>query len=442
MLNRVRRAAGLDFHVLTTLVLRTWQILAGAAMVLVIPYWLSKVEQGYYFTFSSLIALNIFFELGLNFVVTQLAGHEVAHLTRSKDGTLMGEARHLDRLASLIRLLRRWYPIAAGLFFLGVGVAGLVFFSRSGNLPLRTWAGPWLLLVLAAAATLYFSPLLAVTEGLGDVGQVARLRSVQSLVGYSLMWVVLALGGGLWSLSILPMVSVAGTAYWLRSHNEALAGLERRVAAPDAERISWRAEILPLQWRIALSWASGYFIFQLFTPMIFAFHGAVEAGRVGLAFAVFNSIQSLGMSWVYAKGPAFAALIASKDRATLNRTFLGASARSFAFVLVASLGVLATAGFLGSIGSPIADRLAGLPVLACLAAVAVANSLVFAAATYMRAHKEEPMLAPSVVGGILTGGVVFLASPHGVLLTVFLYMLLTLLVGIPWTAILLRRYYR
>ena len=48
MLTRVRRVAGLDFHVFTTLVLRTWQILAGGVMVLFIPYWLSKVEQGYY----------------------------------------------------------------------------------------------------------------------------------------------------------------------------------------------------------------------------------------------------------------------------------------------------------------------------------------------------------------------------------------------------------
>jgi len=442
MLTRVRRAAGLDFHVFTTLLLRTWQILAGAVMVIFIPYWLSKVEQGYYFTFSSLIALNIFFELGLNFVVTQLAGHEVAHLNRSARGTLVGEPRHLDRLASLVRLLRRWYRIAAVLFFLVVSGAGLAFFSRSGSLPLRTWAGPWMLLVLASAANLYFSPLLAVTEGLGNVGQVARLRAVQSLVGYTLMWAVLALGGSLWSLPIVPMVGVAATMYWLRSRNQALGGLEDRVVGTGTERISWRTEIFPLQWRIGLSWASGYFIFQLFTPMIFAHHGPIEAGRVGLAFGVFNSIQTLGMSWVNAKGPVFASLIGSNDRATLNRTFLGATARSFAFVLAASLFVLAAVGLLRSIGSPVATRVADLPVLGCLAGVTVANCLIFAAATYMRAHKEEPLLVPSVVSGLLIGGTVVLASSRSVLLTVFLYMLLVLVVALPWTALLLRKYYR
>lgn len=34
-------------------------------------------------------------------------------------------------------------------------------------------------------------------------------------------------------------------------------------------RVSWKTEIWPLQWRIALSWLSGYFIFQLFTPILF-----------------------------------------------------------------------------------------------------------------------------------------------------------------------------
>jgi hypothetical protein len=299
-----------------------------------------------------------------------------------------------------------------------------------------------MLLVLASAANLYFSPFLAVTEGLGNVGQVARLRAVQSLVGYALMWTVLALGGSLWSLPIVPMAGVALTTYWLRSRNQALAGLEERVVGTETEHISWRTEVLPLQWRIGLSWASGYFIFQLFTPMIFAHHGPIEAGRVGLAFGVFSSIQTLGMSWVNAKGPVFASLIGSNDRGTLNRTFVGATARSFAFVLAASLSVVAAVWLLQGIGSPVATRVADLPVLGCLAAVTVANSLIFAAATYMRAHKEEPLLLPSVASGALIGGAVVLASSRSVLLTVFLYMLVVLFVALPWTALLLRKYYR
>jgi hypothetical protein len=431
MLTRARRAAGLDFHVFTTLVLRTWQILAGGVMIFFVPFWLTKVQQGYYF-----------FELGLNFVVTQIAGHEMAHLSWSQDGLLMGESRHLDRLASLVRMLRRWYGRASVLFFLIVGTAGLAFFLRSGDLPYRSWIGPWILLALASAANLYFSPLLAVTEGLGHVGQVARLRVVQSGVGYPLMWIVLSLGGGLWSLSIVPLIGAAATGHWIRFRTKSLGGLDLRKVAPRSSQISWRTEILPLQWRIAISWASGYFIFQLFTPTIFAYHGAVEAGRVGLAFAIFNSIQTLGMSWVNAKNPVFASLIGANDRITLNRTFIGATSRSFVFVLAATLGVVAVAWALTGSGSPWITRVASLPVLACLAVVTTTNSLIFAAATYMRAHKEEPMLAQSVTTGLLVAAAVALTSPQSVVLPIFLYMLCSLLIGLPWAAILLRRYYR
>lgn len=37
-----------------------------------------------------------------------------------------------------------------------------------------------------------------------------------------------------------------------------------------SEKVNYFNEIFPYQWRIALSWISGYFIFQLFNPVLFA----------------------------------------------------------------------------------------------------------------------------------------------------------------------------
>jgi len=33
--------------------------------------------------------------------------------------------------------------------------------------------------------------------------------------------------------------------------------------------VDYKNEIFPLQWRIGLSWISGYFIFQLINPLLF-----------------------------------------------------------------------------------------------------------------------------------------------------------------------------
>ena len=62
---------GLNYHVLTTLLFRGWSIAAGGATLLLLPIFLDATEQGYYYTFTYVLALQIFFELGLNQVVTQ-----------------------------------------------------------------------------------------------------------------------------------------------------------------------------------------------------------------------------------------------------------------------------------------------------------------------------------------------------------------------------------
>ena len=54
-INRFRAIASLDFHVLVTLLFRGWGILAGAATVFLLPLWISPTEQGYYFTFGSVL---------------------------------------------------------------------------------------------------------------------------------------------------------------------------------------------------------------------------------------------------------------------------------------------------------------------------------------------------------------------------------------------------
>ncbi|MCK7499239.1 MAG: hypothetical protein MZW92_58770 [Comamonadaceae bacterium] len=45
-LSRLLRLAGVDFHVLTTLMARGWSVLAGALTVLLIPQFLSATQQG------------------------------------------------------------------------------------------------------------------------------------------------------------------------------------------------------------------------------------------------------------------------------------------------------------------------------------------------------------------------------------------------------------
>ncbi|WP_431243073.1 hypothetical protein ACQ9BO_26135 [Flavobacterium sp. P21] len=106
----------------------------------------------------------------------------------------------------------------------------------------------------------------------------------------------------------------------------------------DKWNINYRLEIFPFQWKIALSWISGYFIFQLFNPVLFATEGAVVAGQMGMTLTVLNSIFSLAFSWISTKVPVFSSLIAQKNYkdldALFDKTLLQSTALNILFLIV------------------------------------------------------------------------------------------------------------
>jgi O-antigen/teichoic acid export membrane protein len=440
-LSRLFRFVGVDFHVFATLLLRGWGVLAGALTVLLVPLFLSPTEQGYYYTFASLIGLQIVFELGLAQVVLQTVSHETAHLRIGDTGVLEGDAARLDRLASLIRLLRRWYTIAAMLFAVFACVAGAWFLHRQGELPEASWLGAWIVMVICTAVNLSFIPALAFMEGCGQIGQVARLRLGQSVVGCSGLWLALIGGLGLWAACVVPLVCMLLTSYWLRRSGSFYQDLRRRNFQPS-NALNWTRDMLPLQWRIALSALSGYFTFYMMTPMVFAHRGAAEAGQFGIAMTIFNALVTVGTSWVYARTPTMAQHVSRNERTELNAVFRGVLKRSFIFTGTAVAILLLAILVLRAAGIPQALRISSLPVLACLAVVCLANCVIFSAAAYMRAHREEPMLVLSIAGGIATLAIAYTGSQHSVLAMSLGYAVLTSCVLLPWTILILTRYYR
>jgi len=430
-------AVGMDFHIATTLLLRVWSIAAGVVMLFAIPATLSQQQQGYYFTFASLLGLQIFFELGLNQVITQLTSKEVAFIGSSDKGDL-----HLDRMRSIFALLRRWYAVAALLFFLTAFIAGAAVLKRGSTPETGAWVGPWAALAAVTAVNLYYSPMMAVAEGCGLVGQVARLRLIQSILGYGLVWASLFAGLGLWSVPLNALAASICTSIWLQRADHGLDRFQSDLPITAARAIDWRREVLPFQWRIAASWISGYLMYQLFTPLIFLHLGPVVAGRLGMSIAIFVAIQSVGISWISARLPNMSRLIALHIRSELNHLFLATLIGALTIVIVGCICVLAAVAVLDGMGFPLLQRLADLPTLIALAMGTVGNTLVFALASYMRAHGEEPMLPPSIAAAVLTLTGAYAASFQGTFLTMLTQSLVTFGLVIPWTFMLFRRYWK
>ncbi len=397
----LRDSLGVDRAIGFTVLARSWTILSGALTILLIARFLSVVEQGYYYTFSSLVSMQVVFELGFSFVILQLAAHESSRLQISPGGQLLGSDEAQSRLASVLQKSVRWYSVAAILMGVVLIVLGFRFFQTHKQIAAPiSWQIPWLCLVFAVVFTFQMDPVFSFLEGCGFVAQVARMRLTQAVAGTSLAWMALSNHVGLFApAAVVTGQAVAGFGFLL-SKRHFLFPLLRHNSGRDI--VAWQTEIWPFQWRMAVSFFCSYFVFPLFNPVLFAYRGAAEAGQMGMSLAMSSALGTVAYAWINTKASPFGSMIARRDFATLDRVFFRTLLQSSILLLMGDfilLGVL----FEAEHHFPsLASRMLPLHVFAVLLAAGFLNHLLYSEALYLRAHKREPLLILSVVVSALT----------------------------------------
>jgi hypothetical protein len=185
-------------------------------------------------------------------------------------------------------------------------------------------------------------------------------------------------------------------------------------ARPQLSTIDWRAEIWPFQWRFAVSWMTGYFMFQIFNPILFATAGAVEAGQMGMSLMISTAIALFAQTWIVTRAVDYGSLVAARKFTILDRHFRSTLLQSLVVMLVLSAGFLGAVEVLRRLGHPLGSRvLPPLPLIMLLAATLL-NHVVYAEATYLRAFKREPFLVIFAPMCALTAiGSVILAPRYG-----------------------------
>lgn len=384
---------------------RIWSVFAGPLTIILIAYRFSKTEQGYYYTYSSLLTLQVFFELGLTTVLSQFAAHEFAFLKWDSNGQVTGKEEHRERFIDLLVKAVKWYVVSAIILITVLVPVGLYFFSQSAVKGVEfSWEIPWILAVIGVGCNLLLIPFYAVITGSGDVAGINFMMMVGGIVSSFICWFVIALGGGLYAIPAITLGSIiVGIIYLYKSKRALLkiVYLQALTSARSLNAISWWGEIWPMQWKIALSWISGYFIFQLYTPILFKYHGPIVAGQMGMTLSVVNSVQAVALIWLNTKSPEFGKLIAKKEFRGLNQLFNQVMKQSLIVCFFLSLGLLVFIVFLKSYTS-IGGRFLSVTQIALFLIITCGNIIVYGWATYMRAHKEEPLLWYSVIGAVLT----------------------------------------
>ncbi len=395
------------------------------AVALILVYF-SSIEQGFYFTFVALIAIQSLLELGLSQVLVVFLAHERGQ--RVAPGAATERANVIAR-ASLLEYLR-----LAAAFLLIVGALGIIFFVWSwhaNDLPPYEWLGPWLALVTVSALRLPLIWLEAVLEGLGWLSNVLVVRIVAHIAWLGAFWVSAHAGLGLLSLTVatltLLLVSYLGHVHQYR-------GLRALIARPASVGIfmDWRQETQVMKRRVSGTWIASYIISSAPIPLALYILGPVQAGIIGIAFQFAAAIGVITGALIGPRTSEAARLVAAnsiKDYQRLLRLTMQQTLT--AGVLVAALAVaLLLAGPL--LQPELAVRLPTAWIAGPLLVAAIVNSTLSCVAVFARARKEEMFILPLFLVAITTTIGTLAAKGEGSTATIsFLHLFAALLITMP-----------
>ena len=378
---------------------RLWGSASGLLTAVLVAAFFTPELQGYYFTFLSLLTLQTFAELGFGELLQQFVSHEWAKTTSADSSE---RERSLSRLAGLFRFSLRWYVGVALLLCAALGIAGSVYFrtfSNGSDSRTISWELAWWIAVAVTAVSVLLTPFFSLLEGANRVERVHGVRFLQGFASRSAGFLAIAFGYGLFTIAVTRIVSfIIGLVGLGR---EALEIVRRLWRAPvDGESVSYRRELWPLQWKFALSWLSGYLLYSLFTPVLFAFHGPELAGRMGMTAAAATAISSAAFAVMATKVPRLAILAAERDYPAMDALFRRATVSS---ILVSAAGAalfLLVLALARGLDIELARRF--LPTLetSVFFSTLVLQQVRFAMGSYLRAHKAEPFVLLSVVEGL------------------------------------------
>ncbi|MHA8074889.1 hypothetical protein ACRZ9O_10190 [Aquirufa sp. HETE-40SA] len=406
------------------------QGILNLSSLFIITLFFSKTEQGYYYTLISIIGIQIFFELGIGPIILRFVAHE-----RSKVENIFNikSIHELTRISSIFKITINIFSFFSILFLFIFIFGGINYFNKFHNS--RDIADINFIIVslgISSSLNLFLSGILNFIEGLGYVLKVNKLRLYYQLIFYFLFFILIINNFKLYSLSIASFISNIIIIILLYKFGY-LSELFNLLKKYEKSNFSYWNELFPIQWRIALSWISGYFIFQLFTPLAFAIEGPIVAGQLGFTISIFSGITTLTMSLASPYTFLFSSYISNREFTKFKykikkiKLLLIFVYFSLALILIIFYNILEHFNY------NIIERMLSVKYLFLFSFIGLCNVLIFFWAQILRTFKIEAFLLNSIFGAIIMVlGFYAFGNKYGLDGLVFTYFFNTVFIGFPW----------
>jgi O-antigen/teichoic acid export membrane protein len=178
--------------------------------------------------------------------------------------------------------------------------------------------------------------------------------------------------------------------------------------------ILWQSELLPFQWRLAVSWVCGYFATWAVAPLSVKMFDPVIGGQVGMVWSLATGVTTISTALITVKAPHFGMLVAERKFAALDRSALRVGGLSVIAAIAGCSTICIAVWILTSQQHSYAQRLLPLePTILILVATVLLQTLQPMAA-YLRAHKQEPFMPVSLALAVTSlAGIMILGRLYG-----------------------------
>ncbi len=420
-MNQIKK---INKHIKAVFLYRFIQIGAFGISTLVMPILVNEIELGIYFVILNLVAAQLLFELGMTQALLQVASH-VSDFTSSG-------------YSNLVKWLSKVYQkIAYRFFFCSIGCGSIflyLFLPHNYHYVILFW----IVIATAVSINLALSYKFILIEAQGWVSMAAYGRMSTLIVSSLVTWMLLYCDLGLLSIAIGYCVVSVMTIMWL-DKNYSSCQVNNLSLTHDTKYID---EVKEIQHKFAVSYIGGYLSFNAVVPIVFALLTPEDAGKVGLALALFSSVTLLSSSFVTAKNQEMAKLISMNNFRYLNLTFKSCLFNTFFMASVLIFIIFIGVGFLDYWGLEFSKKLLDFNFLVMIAITSLANALTYAFAIYVRSHKVEPFMTLSGFNAVSTLILVVLGANFGSGWAAMGYCFLNIFIALPITFMIFLRYYK
>lgn len=425
ILDEICNVKGVKFYLLN----KTWILVSTPLTIWLVLVQLNSFEQGYYYTFLSILAYQALAEFGFNAGLIHFLANEWANL-KIVNGVVAGPSYSINNLSSLLKMALKWtffssiFAVAI-LFFIGI------YFFQDRNSVSQPWLYPWTFACIAVIFYFFSQTLKSIAEGVNNIYQSQQASLYGGIFSAICVWLGLLFNFKLYVISIAIMANALVVILYLSFKLSPVLNCIR-LKGDGKDSVKWRGDFLSHQFKLGISCACGLVMFQSFVPFIFKFQGSAQAGQAGILLQAYALINVFGMVWLTNAGPEIGRCWSRKNKDGIKKIVREVLEKSIFTVVVLSFLAIFFVYSLKEVRPEIGVRMGSMYslIFLCMTALIMQFSNVFTAA--VRFQKKEFFLFNSIIGAVLVTASNYLFVRYSVDMVFVGYFAIMFLVVSPW----------